>query len=193
MAKVEIEEADLVAYRRIHGVADALLTNPETRQEFLALQKKINPKAVIPEIDARDAVLSAIDAKLNPIMEELRGFKASREKDDQDRAERGLRRQREEGVSYLKGEGYLADGVQKIEELMLAENISSYAAGLALFERRNPPSQPADHSGSLIPVQTGGADATGDDYKDLWDSQGRSEKWERDILTKIRSETGGRR
>lgn len=187
MAKVEIEESELAAYRRIQGVAETLLQNPKTRTQFLKLQKEIHPEAVIPELDAAEGVLQAvrgIEEKVTGVMTRL---------DERENAAADAERTREiegrmrTGQKMLRDEGYNADGIDKIEKLMLEEGISNYSAGLALFERRNPPSAPADASTSRWGSMSD-QNMDGPDVKDLWDTQGQSEKWVQDSIASIRKE-----
>lgn len=187
MAKIEIEDTELAALQRVHKVAETMLANPKTRTEFLKLQKVITPDAVIPELDATANVMTAVKG----VEEKLNGLMKSLDDDQQKRAEdsrtRELAARVTAGQDYLVKAGYNAEGVAKIEALMLSESIGSYAAGLALFERLNPPARPSEGSTSRWGDMSGN-DVQTDDYKELWDSQGRSENWLQNSIENVRKD-----
>lgn len=188
MAKVEIEEAELAALRNVNAFVDTGLKNPKTRKQMLAIDRTLHPDKSIPELDAAEGVMAAVNA----VSEKVDGmFKKLEEREtasEETRRTAELASRVTKGQEYLAGNGYNADGIKKVEELMLSENISSYAAGLALFERLNPPPTPADNSRTPRFGDMSGNDIQSVDYKDLWESQGQSDKWLNDSINTVRKD-----
>lgn len=180
MAKVEIEESELAELRQVNTFVTAGLKNPKTRTQLLGVQKTLNPDAVIPEIDAAEGVMKSVKAvedKVDAFMQKLTERDAQSE---EQRRTASLQDKMSKGQDYLRGNGYNEDGVKKVEELMLAEGISSYAGGLALFEKLNPPSRPAEASTRRWIAPQGGEPIA--DNKALWESQGDDENWLRSAI-----------
>lgn len=188
MPKVEIEESELAALRNVNAFVDTGLKNPKTRKQMLAIDRLLHPDKSIPELDATEGVMAAV----NEVKETVAGLLTKM--NERDTASEETRRTAElasrvqKGQEYLTANGYNAEGVKKIEDLMLAENISSYAAGLALFERLNPAPTPADNSRTPRFGDLSGNDVTSVDYKDLWESQGQSDKWLNDSIANVRKD-----
>ncbi len=180
MAKIEIEESELANLKAVNTFVEAGLKNPKTRTQLLGVQKTLNPEAVIPELDAAEGVMKSVNA----ISERLDGFmKKLDERDTQSEETRrtnALQEKMTKGQQYLRDSGYGDDGVKKIEELMLQEGISSYAAGMAYFERLNPPPKPSNGSSSRWPAPIG--DIASPDNKALWESQGDDDTWLHDAI-----------
>lgn len=190
MPKVEIEESELAALQQVTKFFQTGLANPKTRQDVLRLQKTLNPEAVIPELEAADhvsATVKTVEEKVDAVLKRLDERLA---KDEETSREKTLREQVDTGRAQLRAAGYNAEGVEKVEKFMLENGVANYAAGMAYFEKLNPPSAPADAStsrwGSLpdpVNVQ--------DDHKALWDSRGigaAAEAWTDAQISKIRSE-----
>ncbi len=189
MAKVELEESEVAALRRIEGVAQSMLSNPKTRTQFLKLQKEINPQAVIPELDAADTVMAAVTEVKTQVGDVLKRLEDREAKSEETRRNSELAARVTAGQDYLIKAGYNAEGIKKIEDLMLGENIGSYAAGLALFERLNPPASPSDASRtSRFGASFDEGFSTADDYKSLWGSQGQDDSWLNDAINNVRKD-----
>lgn len=189
MAKIEIEEAELANLRQVNQFASSALSNPKTRESMLKIQKALNPDAVIPELDAADQVMKAVKGVEDKVDGMMKSLNEERTKLQEDQRTSQAQQRMAAGQKLLVEHGYNAEGVAKIEKLMLDEGIVSYAAGIAYFEKLNPPSAPADNSrvsrfGSL----SDNNDIQADDYKELWESQGVSENWLQQSLAKVRSE-----
>ncbi len=109
-----------------HQLLQALVNNPETREQTLRLAKKINPNLPIPEIDARDKVEGQI--------EDLR--KQLLERDARDRentARQSIQRERD----ALKTKyGFTDADITEVEKLMMDENepIPSYGAAARVWQ-----------------------------------------------------------
>lgn len=188
MAKIEVEESDLVALRRVNTFAETALNNPKTRRQMLEIQKTLNPDAVIPEIDAADHVMSAVKQVSDKVDAMLTKLSERDTAADDARRTSALQEKMAAGQRMLREHSYSEEGITKIEALMLAEGIVSYAAGLALFERQNPAPPPADNSRPGRFGDMSGNDVQTDDFKKLWDSQGQSEEWLQESLGKVRAD-----
>lgn len=174
MPKVEIDEAELANLQGVARFADAALKNPATRKQMLAIDKALNPDKAIPELDAPAGVM----AELAKVSEQVVGLSKKIDDDRSAREEsertRTLSRKVQDGQAMLGKAGYTAEGVEKIEALMLQEGIASYAAGLAFYEKLNPRPSPAEASASRWgSMSDQPVDQTSTDFKPLWDSQGK--------------------
>lgn len=189
MPKIEVEESELAALQRVNKFAESALGNPKTRADMLRIQKTLNPDAVIPELDATDNVMkvvSGVEQKVDALMKKLDERDT---KTEEDRRNHTLASKMQAGQEFLAKKGYNADGIKKVEDLMLAENIGSYAAGLALFEQMNPPAAPSDSSRtSRFGASFDDDFQKADDYKALWESQGQDENWLQQSLATVRKE-----
>ncbi len=158
---------------------------------MLRIQKTLYPDSAIPELEVSERVsanVKSVEEKLDAVMKRLEDRD---NKSEENRRTAELQDRVAKGQNYLTGLGYNADGIKKIEELMLAENIASYAAGAALFEKLNPSPQPSDTTrGTPFSGVTDTA-MHADDMKELWDSQGRSDAWLQKSLAGVRRDFRG--
>lgn len=192
MPKVEIEESELQQLQQVNSFATTALANPKTRATMLRIQKTLHPDTAIPEIDAEEHLMEgvrAVEKKVDDLMTKLSERDAAAE---EARRNADLNQRMVAGQKMLREHGYQDDGIKKIEELMLAEGIGSYAAGLALFEKLNPPSEPADNSRAQPFGSVSDNDMNAEDMKDLWETQGNSERWVEKSLANVRNEFRGR-
>jgi hypothetical protein len=143
MAQVEIDEAELVGLRQLHGVFNKMMnSNPKARKLVLQAQKLVNPDAAIPEIDASNEVMDEVQ-KLRTEMGEFMG-KIKEKETEAEKATRlaSLESKWNEGRAQLRAEGYNEDGIKKIEDLMEKETIPNHRAAAAYFEKLNPQPDP---------------------------------------------------
>lgn len=188
MPKVEVDEAELQQLRQVQSFTNNALKNPATRAELLRIQKTLDPSVVIPEIDAADAVRKDLKG-VEDRMEAFLKRQEERDANEEERRREGeLQNRMRQGQEFLRSNGYTADGIAKVEALMVQEGIISYAAGQALYERLNPPSAPADHSRNNRFSGPTDHNIRSDDYKGLWESQGNSEEWLEESLRTVRAE-----
>ena len=125
-------------------LAQALATNPETRNGFLGLTKKINPDAHIPEID----IPASFQASMAPQLDRLKQLETAQAKRDMEDRVRASRE------SALKVKGVSDADMGDIEKLMLEKRIPDHAtaAEFLVAQRRSAeptpsmtrPRQPAD-------------------------------------------------
>lgn len=139
MAKVEVEETDLVNFQAVSGTMAALLANPATRQTVLKAVKTVKPTAVIPEIDAAAPVL----AELGAVTKLVTDLRADLTKDKTDREEAArladLRAEWAAGQAVLRGQGYTSAAITAIEAIMEKEGIRSHEIAANHWSKLNPP------------------------------------------------------
>lgn len=142
MPEVMIDESELENYKSLTGFIQKALANPKTRESILRAQKTLNPDASIPELDAAEPLRNELTA----MREEMKTFREEtlREKQDRDQAEKmsKMSQKWEQGRDRVRAQGYSEDGIKAVEALMENEGILNHEAGLAYFERLNPPSDP---------------------------------------------------
>lgn len=139
---VEMDESAVQQYQSLANFLDAGLKNPETRRSILEIQKKLNPKAYIPELDSQAPVMQAVDE----IKKELAAERAERAKEKAEAevttARNALASKWEKGQAFARESGYSDEGIQKLEAFMQEEGIASHTHAMAAFERINPRSEP---------------------------------------------------
>lgn len=144
MAKVEVEEADLLNLRHIHGVVDQVLALPEARQQFLRLAKQANPRLAIPEVDAAAPVIGA----LNGVNKKLDDFIAAQAEKDrkaiEDRQIATLTGAWSRDEESLRREGWRQAGIDQVKQFAETNGIANLRIAADAFERRNPQPGPAD-------------------------------------------------
>ncbi len=142
MAKREIDESVLQQYASLAKFYEASLANPETRQDVLKIQKKLNPKAVIPELDAQEPV----NAALAEIRKELAEDRAARAKEKEEAealaARKSLENKWMSGQAKARDLGYSDEGLKKLEEFMQENGVADHEIAMSHFEKINPRETP---------------------------------------------------
>jgi len=148
MALVEIDQAQLEAHQKVTNELNRLLANPKTRRMVLEAKKVLDPDALIPELDATEAVrgevsdltkrFEAMAAKL----EEAENKREQREKMAQ------LQGTWEKGRSKLRASGYTDEGLAEVEKFMEEKGVADHEVAAAAFERMHPPAEPVRSTGS---------------------------------------------
>ena len=147
MAIVQIDEADLLQYRQLHGAAQAILANPESRKLLQKAQKIVNPQARIPEVEIEERV----QAEVGGVREEL--AKLTKRLDEDAQARQTTAQAAEITATWdkqkadLRRRGFTDDGIRKIEEHALAESIPNLRAAANDYLAQNPPPAPEAPSG----------------------------------------------
>jgi len=111
---------------RSEQALEALLANPGTREQQLRLLKKQNPSLSIPEIDARDSVMTEV----SDTQKQLAEMRAQlQERDIRDR----ITKDRE---SIKSKYNFSESDLLEVEKLMIDEHapISSYAAAAMVYD-----------------------------------------------------------
>ena len=197
MPEVLISEEELGNYRNVHAFLTKALSDPKTRRKVLEVQKELNPNAAIPELDAAEPInqeLSQMRKQMTEFMEATAKREEDREKQE---TTRSLNSKWEKGRDGLRAQGYSEDGIKAVEDLMEKEGILNHDAGLAYFERLNPPNEALNSSGGKFNIfnQSTGQD---DLMKTLIESGGDPHVFDQQlnkIMSDIRTESraAGRR
>jgi len=165
MAAREIDEAEYVAQRQLATLFNTMLQHPDARKLVQKATKIVNPQAAIPEIDAKEEVMTEVEkvrADLLALREERDTEKAQREADKKtaDFADSWGKQKNK----LLRG-GYTDEGVTAVEKLAEERGIPDLEAAAALFEKLNPPPDPAQPRGSGNWDLFEGAQDTDDDER----------------------------
>ena len=144
----EIDETEYVAQRQLATLVNTMLQNPEARTLLHKATKIVNPNASIPEIDAKNEVLGELaktNERLAALQKEREDEKSQREADKRTEAfAAGWNKQKS---SLLKA-GYTDEGIAAVEKLAEERGLPDLEAAAALFDRLNPPPDPAQPRGS---------------------------------------------
>jgi hypothetical protein len=147
VAQVQIDEAELLQYKQLHGAAQAILANPESRKLLHKAQKIVNPQARIPEVEIEEAV----NAQVGGVQTELKALREQMVADAQAReAERQaaeINKTWDKQRSELRARGFTEDGIAKIEQHALSESIPNLRAAANDYLAMNPPPAPEAPSG----------------------------------------------
>lgn len=192
MALIEIDEADLQAHRGVVSAVNGILANPDARKLLLQARKIVDPRAVIPEIDATAPVNSAMDE----IRRELAADRAERTREREERqqqdqlaaAQGTIDRQK----SALLASGWTTDGLAKLEQFAQSKGVYDLEIAAAAYERLNPPAEPVSGGGYGAWGFFEGPEQSGDDQfvKAMLDSRGEDEGA---LNAEIRATLGGLR
>lgn len=162
MARVEIEEADLLNMRHVAGVVEQVMAVPEARSQFLRLAKQANPKLSIPEVDAAAPVIAQVQG-IHTKMDEFIAAQAEQRKTDGDKlqkflddqaADRAAAAQQKqidafqntwaEQEAELRREGWRATGLEQVRKFAEDNGIANLKIAADAFERRNPQPGPVE-------------------------------------------------
>lgn len=141
MPTVEIADGeDLQKLRAAAGFLDQGFKHPKTREKLLRIAKELNPNAAIPELDAVEPIderIAGLEKTLATRLDAIEAANASKER------EQTVDAYIAKGHRELTALGYSSEGIAEIEKLMGDEGITNYAAGAALYDKRNPPPAPS--------------------------------------------------
>jgi len=147
---VEIDEAEFVRLNGLNNFAHKLLTHPEAGKLVEQAAKIVDPNTKTPRLEQA----AAAAAPLTALQEEIAGLKKTLEENAAEAARNqtlsALQKQRDEGISQLRREGWLDEGIKKVEELMEKKGILDPVDAAAIIQARDPVQTPA------MPGSTGG-------------------------------------
>ena len=162
MARVEIEESDLLNMRHVAGVVETVMADPESRQQFLRLAKQRNPRLSIPEVDAAAPVIAevhGISSKMDAFIaaqEEARKGDAAKMQAflDEQAAARAQAAADAEVAKFhqtwaqqeadLRKQGWRESGLKQVREFAETHGIADLTIAADAFERRNPQPGPVE-------------------------------------------------
>lgn len=147
MARVEVDEAELLTSRSVVAAVNEMLRNPKSKELLEQARKTANPQAYVPGVDDK----APINAALDDFRKELKAEREAREKDRQAEDERRrldeARRQVDEQKGRLRAAGYTTEGIAAVEKMAEERGIFDLEAAAALHEKLNPPPAPAEPNG----------------------------------------------
>lgn len=139
MAKVEIDEAEFVRLQGLNNFAHKMLNHPEASKLLEKAGKIVDPNLKTPRLDAEAAQL----APVRSVAEEVAALRKQIEDDKAEAAKNqtlnALKAQRDEGLAALRRQGWTADGIKGVEELMETKGILDPLDAAAIFEKNHPP------------------------------------------------------
>lgn len=172
MAKVEIDETELLNYRSVSHAVQAILKDPEAADLLVRAKRKALPDAPPGDYEKQRAPIENVSKELAELRKQMAEDKAERE-----RAARvaEFTATWEGGKGKLRQAGYTDEGVAAIEKLAQERGIPDLEAAQALFDKLNPPQEPSSPSGfgTWDFFSTDDKGQPQDDYiKRLFDSRG---------------------
>lgn len=120
---MQAQDYSLEQLNGLVSLTEQLTKNPETREEFLRLAKKILPDTPIPEIDAKDQISKVLNEE-----------REHRKKLEEKIQEREIMDKIEKERSFIKSKYSLSDDdVASVEKLMVEKSIPNFQTGAEFF------------------------------------------------------------
>jgi len=173
--KVEVDEDELVASRKLTSLVSAMMKNPKAKLKLQEAVKEHDPSYVTPELDSQRAVQEPIDELRKELAAERKARedeKAERERNDKLRALDG---QVEAGFAKLRSEGYMQPGLDEVRKIMDEKGILDPLIAAAYWEKLHPPPTVVTPVGAIGSWNFTDTSDGSDDVKKLLETQGRSE------------------
>ncbi len=169
---IEVDELEHQNQQQLTRLYGSMMQDPKSRELLTKAAKIVNPKAVTPELDAKEEVYAEIrarDEKIDALTARLDADKAEREQATQLQT---FQQSWEQKRGSLRKLGYTDDGIEKIEQLAQERGIVDLEAAAALFDRMNPPQQVTPSSG-FAPFDTfNPSDRDNENFKALMEAKG---------------------
>lgn len=162
MARVEVEESELLNMRHVANVVETVMGDPESRRQFLQLAKSRNPKLSIPEVDAAAPVIAEVRG-VNKKMDEFIAAQVATDEARQKKFDDFMAKQEEDRAkaeddkrisafqqtwadqeSELRREGWRAAGLEQVRQFAETNGIANLKIAADAFERRNPQPGPVE-------------------------------------------------
>ena len=168
----EVDEIEYAQTQRLNKILEVVNKNDAARAKLQeALEIALPPEEVGPEIRMRKEVNGRLDAFEKKIDEFLSAQTAAAEKRTTDDATKALESRWLQGRAKLRDQGWMDDGIEKLEKMMEDKGIASHEDASIIYERLNPPPKPEMTGGSrwnfFDQAQDGSAVAAA--YKNLMD------------------------
>ena len=160
MADIEMSEEEAKVLRGSKVLMDHLLKDPKTRRQAEGLVKQLYP-----ETTTTDDVVEPYVSEIKELAKEFREFRKAQ---DGEKLDAKLNSQ----IAQLREDGYTDDGIEKIKEIMVKEQIPNAIAASKLWDKANPP-KPAENS-NFAPTDWGfGGKQDDPDLKALFEDEDR--------------------
>lgn len=177
MPMIEMDEEAGRTLVAAKNLVDRMGANPKTRHKFLSLVKDLNPGAVIPEIDAAGPVIEKVDAVDGRVAKLEKDLADERAQRAQSQSAGEVDRMISDGREYLRSQGFLDEGIAKVEQLMKDEGIVNYRAGAALYHSTAKPDDPVSPTSYGNRWNLANPGTKDDDHKEwLRDPEGRAQR-----------------
>ena len=131
IVEMTAEEAKLL--RGSKTLMDRLLKDPKTRRQAEGLVKQLYPEAV------------TTDDVAAPYIERIDGLEKKLDKYFKEQEGKELDTRLNSQIAQLREDGYTEEGIEKIKEIMVKEQIPNAIAASKLWDKANPP-KPAENS-----------------------------------------------
>lgn len=130
---VEMTEEEAKLLRGSKVLMDQLLKSPKTKRTVEQEIKKLYPEAVTTDDIAAPYIerISGLESRLNKMVSDQQGERLDSKLNSQ--------------IQQLRDEGYTEEGIAKIKEIMVQEQIPNAIAASKLWDKANPP-KPAENS-----------------------------------------------
>ena len=167
---VELTDEEVKLLRGSKALMDQLLKSPKTRREAEKLIKTLHPEAV------------TTDDVAAPYIERIDGLEKKLDAYFKDQQGKELDGKLASQIAQLREDGYTDEGIEKIKEIMVKEQIPNAIAASKLWDKANPPA-PAENS-NFTPTDWGIGRKTDDkdltllfQDEDAWAEQEARKAW----------------
>ena len=133
---------ELRATKPSKELLDQIGANPKTRTSLLRLMKTVKPDLPIPELDAAEPVLEAVNAINKRLDDKEKAEQDAAATRDKEASERAAKSDIDKGRAMLRKRGYQDEGIEKIESLMQERGNPDYEAAEALFAKSQHKDEP---------------------------------------------------
>jgi len=149
MPQVEIDEADLLRYKRQEGLLATALKNPSARKKLAEAVKVVSPEDPL----AKEAdVVDPAEKRFSDMEKALADERAAREADkaERERNEKlgSLQAQQEKGFQALRDQKWTPEGIEKVKKVMEEKGILDVEIAANWVESQTPPQNPITPAGS---------------------------------------------
>lgn len=178
MAKVvEIDETEFLRLQGLNNFAHKMLTHPEAGKLVEQAAKLVDPNTKTPRLDqdaAASAPIKALEEKIANLTKTIEDSAAEAAKNQTLAA---LQKTKDDGLAQLRREGWLDEGIKKVEELMEKKGILDPVDAAAIIQARDPVQTPAmpGGTGAWNFLEGVGADDTDADLKRLLETKGEND------------------
>ena len=160
MNTVEMSEEEVKLLRGSKVLMDRLLKDPKTRRQAEGLVKQLYPETVTTD-DVASPYIERIDALEKTLKERFK-------QQDDEKLDAKFNSQ----IAQLREDGYTEEGIEKIKEIMVKEQIPNAIAASKLWDKANPP-KPAENS-NFAPTDWGfGGKQDDPNLKELFEDEDR--------------------
>lgn len=133
---------ELKAVKPSKELLDQIGSNPKTRSSLLRLMKTAKPDLVIPELDAAEPVLEAVNAISKRLDDKEKAESDAKAEADKAAADRAAKSDIDKGRAMLRKKGYQDEGIERVESLMQERGNPDYEAAEALFAKTQHKDEP---------------------------------------------------